>query len=311
MRNANTHIRSPRWWLTMVLSIAILGAQAQRSSIKASTDRDHILPGERIVLTLEAKYPTTSGEASFTSLPDNFRNLEVLKRSPIRKTREGNNTILHQEITLTGFEAGQWTIPSLNLVSAKEKVHSDSLRVTIDAVKLTDSTYHDIRDIIEVPDKPFDWKKWGAIALSLLIVGGLLWNYLRGRKNRPAPVVTAADRATAYEQAQKELKKLKEESLPAKGEMKVYYTRLYDIFRDYLRKQGSHPDKQRTTSDLLLRLRSTLTSEQTGKLAESLRMADAVKFAKYASSTDEAATAHDTIDATVRILHQQKTDLDQ
>lgn len=311
MKRPGTYPPFASWCITLMLSIFTLAVHAQHATLTTSVDRDHILPGERIVLTLEAKYPTNFGEAAYTNLPDNFRNLEVLKRSPIRKTQDGSSTLLQQEITLTGFEAGQWTIPSLYLVAGKEKVHSDSLRVTIDAVKLTDSTYHDIRDIIEVPDKPFDWKKWGAIALSLLIVGGLLWNYLRGRKNKPAPAITAAERSTAYEEAQKELKKLKAESLPAKGEMKIYYTRLYDILRDYLRKQGSHPDKQRTTSDLLLRLRSTLNSEQTGKLAESLRMADAVKFAKYASSADEAEAAHDTIGSTLRILHQQKTDLDQ
>jgi hypothetical protein len=311
MREPGTYAHLKRGWITMALSFAMLAASAQAAKLRVTADRVHIFPGERIVLTLEAEYPSPSGPATLPILPDSFRNLEVLQRANATSTQNGKSTILRQELTLTGFESGQWTIPPLNFIAGKEKAHSDSLRVTIDAVKLTDSTYHDIRDIIEVQEVPFDWKKWGAILLTLLIVGGIGWNYLRGRRKRPAPDVSAADKGTAYDMAQKELKKLKEEALPAKGEMKLYYTRLYDIFRDYLRKQGGHPDMQRTTGDLLLRLKQALTGEQTSELAQSLRIADAVKFAKYPSSPGEAANAHDTIDQTIRTLHQQKTGLDQ
>lgn len=286
-------------------------SQAQPGSLKAHVDRDHILPGERIILTLEAETPTKGPHVELPSLPDTFQHLEVLRRSEVTTGEEGANTKLSQELTLTGFENGIWTIPALEVATGKSSLHSDSLRITIDAVKLTDSTYHDIRDIVEVPERPFDWKRWGAIALTLLIVVALIWNYLRGRRNRPKPKVTAAERAGAFDTAQKELKALRAEELPGKGQMNAYYTRLYDILRVYLHKQGGHPAMQRTTGELLLRLKPLLPSERTGPLAEALRIADAVKFAKYPSSTDETTASWSAVDETIRTLHLQKPGLDQ
>ena len=291
--------------------VMTLCATAQTGSISLTADRDHILPGERIVLTLESVSPSTGPRVDIPSLQDTFHHLEVLHRAEVKTEERDGNIIQRQQVTITGFDNGTFTIPALQVSAGKNLLHSDSLHVTVDVVKLTDSTYHDIRDIVETPVPATDWKRWGAIALSLIILAALVWNRLRGRKNKTAPVVTAAQRASAYAVAQQELKALRAEDLPGKGAMHAHYTRLYDILRNYLQRQGRSAAMQRTTDEWLIRLKPLLPTERFGPLAETLRIADAVKFARYPSSSAEAGQALGSVEAVIRSLHEQHTGLDQ
>lgn len=302
---------SLRALLMLALLALSVNASAQTGKFRITADRDHILPGERIVLTLEAVLPLKGPHVDLPAIPDTFHHLEVLRRAEVKTEEQDGNSVQRQQVTITGFENGTWSVPAFQLTVGKTVLRTDSLHITIDVVKLTDSTYHDIRDIVEAPERPFDWKRWGAIIFTLLLLAALVWNYLRGRKNRPAPKVTAAERASAYARAQQELKALREEDLPNKGAMKNYYTRLYDVLRNYLHRQGGDAALQRTTSDLLPRLKPLLPADRVGPLAEALRIADAVKFAKYPSTAEEADRSWSSVDEAIRTLHQQKPGLDQ
>ena len=294
--------------LFMILIFFCLIAQPR---IKVTPDRTRILPGERIVLTLEADINSKENLPSLPSLPDTFRSFEVLKREKPDTTYTDNRIKITQKIFITIFDPGQWIFPSLSMDKGKSLVSSDSFQITVSAVKLTDSSYHDIREIIDVEEKSSSWKKWIAILITIIVVAGIVWNQLRDRKKPPEMSVTLEARASAYEQAQKQLKALREENLPSKGEMKVFYTRLGDIMRSYLLRQGKPMAKQQTTDELLVMLRDRLSMDQTGALASALRIADAVKFAKYPSSTEESATSMSTIEEMIRTLHNQQKGSDQ
>jgi hypothetical protein len=81
-----------------------------------------------------------------------------------------------------------------------------------------------------------------------------------------------------YKEAKKELEKLAKESLSSK----LFYTRLVDIFRVYISRRKGIASLQKTTDDLVVQLRSLkLPAEEFNQLAQSLRMSDFVKFAKF------------------------------
>jgi hypothetical protein len=63
-----------------------------------------------------------------------------------------------------------------------------------------------------------------------------------------------------------------------------------------------------TTGDLLLKLKGDyLETDALTRLAEVLRIADAVKFAKYPSSAQESSGAIEQMENLIRALNQIKT----
>jgi hypothetical protein len=192
--------------------------------------------------------------------------------------------------------------------AGKKSANSDSIAIDVLMVPLEGNSYNDIKDIIEVESTPFDWKKWGAIAITALILLAGIWYYLKNR-GKTKPVPSAFDsKLSPLEQALQSLKKLREENAIDKGEVKKYYSGLYDTMRIYLLRQYSLPVMSSTTGDILLRLKGDyLESDELARLAEVLRIADAVKFARYPSSADEAVNAVDQMEAIIRTLNKQKS----
>ena len=99
------------------------------------------------------------------------------------------------------------------------------------------------------------------------------------------PVVKAAEPPPdPYKKAMERLEKLRQ----ARPAAKEYYSELTDIFRIYIaEKKGIH-SMQKTTDDLVQQLRGlNMPSDRFEELAQSLRTADFVKFAKYVPSDDD------------------------
>ena len=85
------------------------------------------------------------------------------------------------------------------------------------------------------------------------------------------------------------LGQLQNEQLLYKGEVKKYHTRLSEIFKKYLSRKMEKNMLNLTSSEVLLSLNDTLLSKEKMSLAAgSLRMADAVKFAKYFPHKEES-----------------------
>ena len=78
------------------------------------------------------------------------------------------------------------------------------------------------------------------------------------------------------------LKTLEKERLPENKRPKEYYVRLTDIFKRYLSRKTNQYQLHLTADELLLELRSLdLPQEKISGYAACLRLANAVKFAKY------------------------------
>jgi LPXTG-motif cell wall-anchored protein len=135
--------------------------------------------------------------------------------------------------------------------------------------------YHDIKDIINVQVEKKKEQNWyWYVAASVLLVAAIIYLLIK-KKKKPAPVAPPID---PYKEAKAELEKLKNEKLPSK----LFYTRLVDIFRLYIFKRKGIASLQKTTDDLVIQLKQLkLPENDFNLLAQSLRMSDFVKFAKY------------------------------
>ena len=241
--------------------------------IKANIDKNNILIGERIQLNLEADFPLHEPMRFFTI--DSIPHFEILERNKMDTVDNNEGIKLSQSLTLTSFDSGHWVIPPLELPGDKPML-TDSFPVNVGFSPFDpNQDYHDIKDIIDVQVEKKKEQNWyWYAAASVLLVAAIVYLLIR-KKKKPVPVAAPID---PYKEAKTELEKLKSEKLSSK----LFYTRLVDIFRLYIFRRKGIASLQKTTDDLVIQLKQLKLPEgDFNLLAQSLRMSDFVKFAKY------------------------------
>lgn len=276
-------------------------------SVKTSVDRNRITLGEPFVLELQLQYTEKTGLTKIPVMPDSLQHFDVLEEMKADTTVNAGLVIITKRYRMTSFDSGHWAIPAFTVSAGKIISRSDTLGIDVMTVPLEGNSYNDIREIIEVDAEPFDWKRWVAIGITALVILLGLWYFLKNRK-KPKPLPLEFDsKLSPLEQALQSLKKLREENAMEKGEAKKLYSGIYDTLRVYLLRQFKLPVMSSTTGDVLLKLKGDyLHTDELAGLASVLRIADAVKFAKYPSSSVEASDSIDQVEKIIRNLNQQK-----
>jgi hypothetical protein len=280
------------------LGCAITGAAQNKTTVKATIDKNRILIGERLQLTLEADIPENEPIRFF--IIDSLAHFEVLDKPAIDTSNTSGGTFLKQVISITSFDSGHWVIPAFTL---GENMTTDTIPVDV-VFSPMDSTqaYHDIKDIIDVkpPEEEKKWWLWYAIGGGSLLVILLLIYLLRKKK----PVVAATSPVIdPYEEAMKKLEELQK----GKPDQKQYYSRLVDIFRVYVYRKKDIHSLQKTTDDLVVQLKGIpIAKEQFEKLSQALRLSDFVKFAKYVPAKEDDRNTFETITRTISDIEQIK-----
>lgn len=276
-------------------------------SVKTSVDRNRITLGEPFVLELQMQYPEKTGLTTLPVMPDSLLHFDVLEEMKADTAVNSGLLIITKRYRMTSFDSGHWAIPAFTVAAGKYNSRSDTLGIDVMTVPLEGNSYNDIREIIEVDTEPVDWKRWAAIGITAMIVLLGLWYYLKNRKKtKPAPA--EFDSALSpLDQALKALKQLREEDPVGNGDIKKFYSGLYDTLRVYLVRQYKLPVMSSTTGDVLLLLKGDyLNTDELAGLAAVLRIADAVKFAKYPSSAAEAGGSIDQVETVIRNLNKLK-----
>ncbi len=268
------------------------------STIKASVDKNKILIGEPIQLTIEA-YLSPKSAKNFVII-DSVEHFELLKKPVIDSNNKEGGLTIKGIYTITSFDSGHWVIPSFIL---SKNVKTDTIPIDVIFSDFDpNQEYHDIKDILEVKPakKKTEWW-WYAVGAALLL--GLVWLYLQ-RKKKPEPVVASKVVINPYDEAMKQLEQLERDKPAAK----LYYSKLTDIFRLYIFRKKGILSLQKTTDDLVVQLKSlNLNKEQFDKLSQSLRLSDFVKFAKYIPSDDDTRTSFEEIKNTIVIIEKSET----
>ena len=267
--------------------ILCLNVSAQQAVITASTKR--ILLGEQFDLTIKVSAAPRSA-VSFPDIPDSLNHLEVIKRTKVDSARAGDRMSYTMLLTLTGFETGQWTIPSFVFRVNGKNIRSDSLKINVMPVPLRGKDYNDIKEIRDVEESGINWKRILIAVAGALVLAVLIYYWWKRRQQAPAPVKVVS-RSTAYEEALAALNKLRQEGADQRGEMKIFYSALYNIFRTYLTHVTGRSAMHFTTDELMMATRDLLSQDNFSKVVEVFRITDAVKFARYGSDTGESTAS--------------------
>jgi hypothetical protein len=193
---------------------------------------------------------------------------------------------------VTPWRPGALPLPALPLrvVSGSEAVAT--LTASLPALDVVSVLPPDTAGIEPRPAKGVlgpNWALWPfllALLLLLALVAALV-AWLRRRRRRVA-AVPASPPVAPRERALAALRDAREAGLVERGELKEFYTRLAAAVRRYLAELEDDWSDDLTTSEILARLRAQIGAAEAARLADVLRPADQVKFARRRPGPDVA-----------------------
>jgi hypothetical protein len=284
--------------------------------VSASIDRNKILIGEQV--TLQIKVQNFNARTAFLQNwfypSDTTTHIQVVKRESVDTIDVGGLTTYMQKLILTSFDSGNWKLDPMQVTmqeratGKKTILQTDSLFLEVLPVDVSNmQSYHDIKDILAVEPKP-DYTLYIAIAVSLIIAAILVYLLAKQKRTKKEELPKPVYKGTPLEHALQKIKELGQENLPAIGQVKLFYTKLADICKNYFADQLQVRSTQATSDELMVLLSVYLQNEKNRTLFyQLLRLADAVKFAKYIPGTEQnneatktAITSLQHIDAAIK-----------
>ena len=281
----------------IILFTGLLWAVSAGAQVKAraSVDRDSILIGEPLVLTIALDIPSGTPAAPLTI--DSLPHFEFLQKPVSDTTPTSTGQTIRTRFQLTSFDSGRWAIPAIVIAP---QVVTDSIPVSVGYSPFDpNQDYHDVKDVIAVTVKEKrEW--WYAAAAAVVLTGLIIWLLLRKKKKAPAGIpVPVID---PYREAMAALQKFRDRE----GDAKTYYSELTDIFRLYISRKKGILSLQKTTDDLVMQLKSlSLEPAAFSKLAQALQLSDFVKFAKYVPAEADDRIVWDTLKTSIDLIEQK------
>ncbi len=270
--------------------------------LKATVDKQKILIGEPLQLMLEATV-TDNAPLVWPSL-DSLPHFEWVEKHTVDSSVQPGQRYYRQYLTITSFDSGAYAIPRLTFTAGNKQYFTDSIRINIGYTKIDpNKDYHDIKDIIDIPNPFARWFAWIVAFVSLVSLALVIWLVRKKRVLKSFMPGQKTPALSPYEEAIRQLDELQRQNLPETGAIKTYYSRLGDIFKLYLYRRLGIQSLSETSEELISQLRRrTLPAQQFSELSDTLRMSDFVKFAKYQPAPADAESHFRTIRSAVEEL---------
>jgi hypothetical protein len=220
------------------------------------------------------------------------KNIEIISGPVIDSTAADNNRLkITSKYLITSFDSGFYEVPptfaEIKSESGIKRFYSEYSLLEVIRVKITpaDSTAK-IFDIIGPYKAPVTIGEILPWILLAALVSAAIWGIVRllrrFRKHKKEPeIVVNPDPAHVI--AFRDLEKLRNDQLWQKGQVKLYYSRLTEILRQYLENRYGVYSLEMTTSETLEALLQTgfKKDDRYTSLKTILNGSDLVKFAKY------------------------------
>jgi len=287
----------------LLISILFLSAEAallsgQEVKVTAVFDTSSIYIGDQVnyVVTVEQPAGVILG---LKPMKDTLcKNVDILAGPVTDSTVLINGRLkFESRYLVTSFDSGIYVIPpfyaEISDAGGLKRFHSDYSFLEVIRVKIApQDTSAKIFDIIKPYKAPvtigeiLPWVLLAAVLAALIWGVIILFRKLKRSKKEPEEIINPDP---AHIIAFRELENLKEEQLWQKGEVKLYYSRLTEIVRQYLENRYKVFSLEMTTSETLEALLKTgfKKDESYSRLKSVLNGADLVKFAKYKPEPSE------------------------
>lgn len=267
--------------------------------VKAVPDTTKIRLGEQVNISITAKVMLYALKGAnlkvvFPNLPDSLNHIEVVSRTPLDTAGSNEQQkVWKQTITVTSFDSGRWEMPPMKFEvfsvsdGSYDSVFTDPIFIDVNTVAVdTSKAFKPIKPLRRVAWNLLDYWPW--LLGILLLVTAIVLYFVYWRKRKPAaPPAPAKPARSPYEVAIDELNQLGKNQ-PWNTDVKLYYTQLTDVLRQYFEQQFHIAALEQTSAELLQNIKPvTVLNQQRDKLQSILTVADLAKFAKLQPSPQE------------------------
>lgn len=290
---------------------------AQKFSASLTLDTSQIEIGDWVTAQVEFKVPKFKGTEKKYQIEELGQQIELVRTLPEKIDTLPNLAVYHQQFVLSAYDSGVFQVgPFMITLTDGQKndtAFTNFLALYVSTVPV--DTTQPIKPINTVLNVPYVWKEFiywyiaGAVLLALIVALVLWWRWYT--KKKPEEGKRPTLKVPLYVWVRSELKKLEEEKLWQKDEVKQYYSRLTGIVRMYLEYRYNWNAMEATTEEISAQVSSYDVNDIAKDLLLGiLRHADLVKFAKVKPAPDTNTLcmkhAYDFVEMTKPVEQKQE-----
>jgi hypothetical protein len=275
----------------LLLFLLCFYAKGQNVNVTSAFDSSRIFIGDQIKFTVIIDQPEGL-KLELPALKDTIaKNIEILSGPIVDSSKQNGRIKVIQKYLVTSFDSGRYQVPpvfaEMKNESGLKRFYSDYCLLEVIRVRIAPAdTATKIFDIIKPYRAPVTVSEvlpWVLIAFIIIALIWLAVRYIKKLKRAGGETKTIIIPDPAHIIAFRELERLRNEKLWQNGEIKLYYTRLTEILRQYLENRFRVFSLELTTSETLGALVKTGFKKDSSynQLKSVLTSADLVKFAKY------------------------------
>jgi hypothetical protein len=290
------------WLLAALAPLAAAGqGTASGVSVTASIEPPAATVGDRMRLTLEVERPPDV-QVRFPDVTSLVAPFDVLSTVTLPPEEKSGSIVESRVFVVTAFEPGESRVPALpfrvtGAAGETTTVWSDSVAVSIasvlpDTLDAAKAKPRDIKPPVELPRRVWPYVLAAALAALAALGARFLSRFLRLRRRPAAPVPAVepeAARRAAHIAALRGLAALEAQDFVGRGEIAVFYVRLTEVVRLYVRDRFAVDAIDMTTEELRPAMADArIEDREIAWTIGLLNRADLAKFARHRPSDEQA-----------------------
>ncbi|PLX22409.1 MAG: hypothetical protein C0599_06515 [Salinivirgaceae bacterium] len=287
--------------LAFILLISYSWEVKGQARVEASLDTTMMLIGDHIEFSISATIPMDAS-VTFPVLQDTLVDkIEILRDLPFDTVLKDGSKIIRKPWIITSFDSGSYIIKPMKVAvnysqNRTDTLHTNPLYMGVITFNI-DSTANAIADIKKPIETPLTFNEflqeyaiwYGLIILVLALVFTLWWYFKKQQKKKDAVPEKVRPKEPPHVIALRELDDLSGKKLWQQDKIKLHYSILSDIVRQYLEYRFDVPAMENTTGFIeeWIEDHKTLNKENYDKVKDILEIADLAKFAKFNPLPDD------------------------